>query len=75
MKVIKFRDMSSGWDFLGMMLCIFIPIFGWEIENKINMILFKRRMKKVENEKSEEEKLAKFKSLCPDKDKYAGLYF
>ncbi|TXJ21661.1 zinc ribbon domain-containing protein [Brachyspira aalborgi] len=73
MKVIKFRDMSSGWDFLGMMLCIFIPIFGWEIENKINMILFKRRMKKVENEKSEEEKLAKFKSLCPDKDKYKKL--
>lgn len=72
MKVIKFRDMASGWDALGFILCIFFYIFLVE-ENKINMILFKRRMKKVENEKSEEEKLAKFKSLCPDKDKYKKL--
>ena len=72
MKVIKFRDMASGWDALGFLLCIFIIIFGVEV-NKINMILFKLRMKKVENEKSEEEKLAKFKSLCPDKDKYKKL--
>ena len=37
-------------------------------------LAFKERMKKVENEKSEEEKLAKFKALCPNIDISKKLY-
>ena len=44
------------------------------LTDKLLYLAFKERMKKVENEKSEEEKLAKFKSICPDKDKSKKSY-
>ncbi|WP_302272998.1 hypothetical protein [Brachyspira aalborgi] len=72
-RFIQFKDMASGWDVLGMMLCIAMHVEFSFFHKTVNKILFKQRMKKVENEKSEEEKLAKFKSLCPNKDKSKKL--
>ena len=58
----------------------FIIAYIWLVVMYINLIdkslylAFKERMKKVENEKSEKEKLAKFKSLCPNIDISKKLY-
>ena len=80
---------SSALIFMIMAIKSLIPIpffieliiaYIWLFLMYINLIdkslylAFKERMKKVENEKSEEEKLAKFKSICPDKDKSKKSY-
>lgn len=58
----------------------FIIAYIWLVVVYVNLIdkslylAFKERMKKVENETSEEVKLAKFKSLCPNIDISKKLY-
>lgn len=53
---------------------IWLIVLYVNLTDKLLYLAFKERMKKVENETSEEVKLEKFKSLCPDKDKSQKSY-